>query len=34
VIRTSMKKYKQIYGDLTLGLNPTQTVITVWRGTR
>ena len=27
VIRTSMKKYKQIYGDLTLGLGPTQEVI-------
>ena len=29
VIRTSMKKYKQIYGDLTLGLAPTQKFITV-----
>ena len=29
VIRTSMKKYKQIYGDLTLTLTPTQKFITV-----
>jgi hypothetical protein len=32
VIRTSMKKYKQILCDLTLDSGPTQKVITVWRG--